>query len=212
MQKRFSEAQLLYQEAGELFADAGGERQSVAMAGILAELSWIAGDLDEAIAAFRRAIDLISSSPGETKIGLSFALCGLSAALTERGECAEALTMARAGLPTLRDAGIAWKYYDHMALRAALVGKHHEAARILGYTEKMYEARGILRAPHHSRAEQRVMSLLKERLDEKSVEKLGRAGATLDEDAIFALVLSQGLDAHPTFDEDETAQKVRQVE
>lgn len=68
-------------------------------------------------------------SPLATKSTVGFNLTNLASVLTERGEFEEALVAAREGLALLRDGDYSWNLMEHVASRAALVGKLANAAR-----------------------------------------------------------------------------------
>lgn len=123
------------------------------------------------------------------KTALGFALANLSGVLTERGEIAEALLVAREGLPMLGDIGSAWIFIDHLALRAALAGKPARAAELAGYADAMLTLKASEREPNEARAHARLHGLLREQLNPVESERLLAKGAKITEDEACRIAL-----------------------
>ena len=121
-----------FEKALSLYRSAGAEL-SLAILLNLADMTWAAGDLDGALDRFREAVALIRKSSRVPKDMLGFGLTNLAGVYTERGDLVQALALAREGLP-LRKVSDLQGALDHLALRTALAGKPHDAARIAGYS------------------------------------------------------------------------------
>jgi hypothetical protein len=110
----------------------------------------------------------------------------------ERGEYDEALTVAREGLPLLKDAGYAWINLDELALRLALVGKLADAARLAGFADAtIARKKEAFRQTNEARARQRLERLLMAGLASQERERLLAEGARLGEEDAYRLALQQ---------------------
>jgi tetratricopeptide (TPR) repeat protein len=184
-------ARLQFEKALSLSRRAGAEREVLRIVGNIAELAWVLGDLDSAIAGFRETVALVREMPLITKSTLGFNLLNLAGVLTERGELDEALGAAREGLPLLSDGGYAWIFMDHLALRAGLAGKLANAARTAGYTDSAFAAKESSRQPNETRAHDRLQVLLREKLAPGELERLLAEGAKISEEEACRLVLEE---------------------
>jgi predicted ATPase/DNA-binding winged helix-turn-helix (wHTH) protein len=178
-----------YEKALSLYRTAGAERMVPVMLGFLADMMWAMGDLDAALAAFHETVARQRRQPHATRSSLGFALTNLAGVLIERGQLDEAMVAAREGLPLLKGAGHVWYLLDYLALRAALIGHHAEAARMVGYADAIYLASQISRQPNEARARARLQALLHERLGCAEVARLLADGATLSEDEACRIAL-----------------------
>jgi hypothetical protein len=89
-----------------------------------------------------------------------------------------------------RTAGYAWGALDHLALRAALVGRCADAARIVGYVDGVFAARRVVRQANEARARARLDHVLHERLEGHERSKLMAEGATMAEEDACRLALA----------------------
>ena len=121
---------------------------------------------------------------------LGIGLTNLAGVHTERGELAEALVAATEGLP-LRQGEDLHDALDHLALRAALVGKLSEASRLAGFADHRWTARQATRQPNEARARSRLQELLHEKLSMDDLEQLLAEGAKLSEDEACRLALDE---------------------
>jgi hypothetical protein len=166
------------------------ERDAAQICGTLADTTWALGELDAAATGFREAIELMRGSNKGTKLILGANLTNLAGVLIERGDFDEALSAAREGLELRKTAGYAWGALDHLALRAALVGRWADAARLTGYVDAAFAARGVVREPNEARARARLDRLLREQLDATERAQLIVEGATLNEEDACRLALA----------------------
>lgn len=126
------------------------------------------------------------ASPAATGVNLT----NLAGVLVERGDYEEALRAAREGLELRKVAGYAWGALDHLALRAALVGRWTDAARVAGYVDAVFAARGVVRQANEARARARLDRLLSDRLDANETTRLMAEGATMTEEDACRLALA----------------------
>jgi hypothetical protein len=138
----------------------GAERLAIIVLGNLADMTWMTGDLDAAAAALREAVALIRGSRPSTGEVLRSCLANLVGVLSERGELDEALAVAHAAMPLRNEGGLAWCTMDHLALRAALVGKLANAAHLAGHADKIFATKKTSRQPNEARAHARSRALL----------------------------------------------------
>jgi predicted ATPase/DNA-binding winged helix-turn-helix (wHTH) protein len=175
------EARRQYEKALSHFRQSGHEFGIVANMGNLANVCWATGDLSAAEEAFREAIAMWRESHSGKTNALGFALANLAGVLTERGEHAAALVVAREGLPMLNDIGSAWLFMDHLALRAALAGHLANAARVAGFADGAYAAKKAAREPNEARARERVRGLLRERFAAHELDRLFADGRKMSD-------------------------------
>ena len=181
-------ARTYYQQALSLFREAGNESSVVESISNLADISWALGDLAAAEASLREYIAMRGSRfLRRSRIG--FALCNLAGVLTERGDFVAALEAAREGLPLLEDAGEAWSFMDHLALRAELAGKHASAARLAGHADALHAARECPREPNEARARTRLHAVLNEHFDSATLEQLLAEGGAMTEQEACRMAL-----------------------
>ena len=114
----------------------------------------------------------------------------MAGVLVERGEFDEALSAAREGLELRKAVGDTSGALDHLALRAALVGRWKDAARLDGYIDTVFSTRGIVRQVNEARARARLDRLLHDRLDANERAELMAEGATLTEEDACRLALA----------------------
>ena len=98
--------------------------------------------------------------------------------------------MLREALPNRQQHGVAWYSMDFLALRAALVGRLDDAARLLGYTDACHAANRVQRQVNEARARARVDELLRRSIPGATLQRLMTAGAELDGEAACALALA----------------------
>jgi tetratricopeptide (TPR) repeat protein len=177
------------ERASLFFREAGMETAEHVMHGALADVTWALGDLAAAEASFREAIAMLRKSPASRKRTLGTALANLAGVLTERGNVVAALEAAREALPLLSGVGRAWRFMDHLALRAALAGKVVNAAQLVGFADSKTLTQRAAREPNEARARTRVHALLRERLDPAELEHLLAKGAKITDDEACQMAL-----------------------
>ena len=179
-----------HEKSLSLYRAVHAEREAAQICGTLADTAWALGELDAAATGFREAIQLMRGSNNGTKLILGANLTNLAGLLIERGHFDEALSAAREGLELRKAAGYVSGALDHLALRAALVGRWADAARLAGYVDAVFTARGVVREPNEARARARLDRLLHEHLDASERAQLIAEGATLSEEDACQLALA----------------------
>lgn len=183
-------ARMHLEKALSLYGRAGAETHLLNVRGVLAESTWALGDLDAALGAFREVIAKIRvSSTHFPNRSFGIYLLNLAGVHIERGELDEALVHVREGMQVLKDEGCAWQVLDHVALRAAAVGKFVNATRIAGFADAANVANGTSRQPNQARARTRLQLLLSEKLAPDELERLLAEGANLVEDDVYRMAL-----------------------
>ena len=185
-----AQARTNYEKGLELYRSAGCERDAVQLCGNLADINWALGELDAAAAGFREAIALMRASNMGTKLVLGVNLTNLAGVLVERGDFEEALIAAREGLDLRKTGGYAWGALDHLALRAALIGRLADAARLAGYVDAVFAARGVVRQANETRARARLDRVLRDRLDTNECVALMAQGEAMSEEDACRLALA----------------------
>ena len=157
----------------------------------LAEVAWLAGDLDAALAGYRDATDFARQAPRERRADLGMYLTNLAGVHVERGELDAALAAAREGLPIRREFGSGASALDHLALRVALIGNVAAAARIAGHADHAYSSRAAERQPNEARARARLATLLAAELASETLAGLLDEGTRMSEEAACRLAVEQ---------------------
>jgi predicted ATPase/DNA-binding winged helix-turn-helix (wHTH) protein len=178
-----------YEKSLSLYRSAGSERDAAQICGNLADTNWALGALDAAATGFREAIELMRGPNKGTNLILGVNLTNLAGVLVERGDLAEALNAAREGLGLRKAAGYAWGALDHLALRAALVDRCADAARLAGYVDAVFRARGVVRQANEARARARLDHLLRDWLNTNERLALVAEGAAMTEEDACRLAL-----------------------
>jgi len=182
---RVDRARIAEEKAARLCEAIGAERISLCVSANLVQVALESGDIDGAIAKGRD----VAARARDTPHIHGFALGVLTAALTARGDVEEALRTAREAAPILRDEAALYWLFDHLALRAALVGRGRDAALILGYTEAAHQKLGCQRQSMGRVAIERLHGLLCETLPDAEITELCEMGAKLSEDQATAIAL-----------------------
>lgn len=183
-------ARVHYEKSISLSRSAGDERGAAEVCGSLADTNWALGALDAAASGFREAIALMRESNRGTKLILGLNLTNLAGVLVERGDFDEALSAAREGLELRKAGGDTSGALDHLALRAALIGRSADGARLAGYVDAVFAAKGVMRQANEARARAHLDRVLGDRLDVDERARLMAEGATLTEDDACGLALA----------------------
>lgn len=165
----------------------GAERSALVVSSNLVEALMEMGDLGEAIASGE---ELITRLRGTSHIDIfSNVLALVAAALTLMGEAALALPRAKEAVPLLREQGMLFWFFDHLALRAVLAGQAKDAALISGYADALSRDLGRPRDPIGRQAVERLALLLKDSFADSEIEQFARIGAQLSETQVVNLAL-----------------------
>ena len=158
----------------------------------LAEIAWLAGDLDAALSRYREAVALARQKLPARKSMLAMFLTNVAGIHVERGELDDALVAACEGLPMRQELGSAAWALDFLGLRLALIGKWADAARVAGHADDRLEIRqAAKRQPNEARARERLQAILHKKLARDDLEHLLGEGATMTEDQICRIALDR---------------------
>ena len=152
-----------YRVSLELATRAGADLQMLNAQENLADAYWLAGDLDAALHEARAVVQHGQNGNFAPKVSLGWMLANLFGILVERGQpqdLAEALPYGRTALPYAYESECTWITIDHFSLRMAKLGEFEYAARILGWSDYVYQSRDLKRQPNELRAMQACRSRL----------------------------------------------------
>jgi len=186
---RYEQARAEGEKAIRLCDAIGAERLRLVVIGNLMEFALEQGDVESSVEAGRALTTRLRDSAHSDVQAFVFGI--MVAALISRGDLDEALVTARQAAPLLREEGMLFGLFDHLALRAALAGRPADAARLIGYSDAAHEAAGRPREPISRRAASRVDRLLQDALAESEIATLKSEGALLTEDHATALALRE---------------------
>jgi len=165
----------------------GADRAALVVSANLVEAVLEMGDIESAIGSGQELAARLRDTYHTDILG--YVLGMVSSALTLRGDADAALTAARDAAPLLRDEGMLFWFFDHMALRLAVAGQIRDAALLSGYADSVFRKFGRPREPIGQEAVNRLEEILRTSLSGEEVEQLRCLGKRLDEDRIVALAL-----------------------
>jgi len=178
------------ESAIELCRRIGADRSAAMLLSNLGDAAWLAGDLDRADASLREAIALMRKLPGmETSSAMCICLINLVGVLVEGSAHDEALVAAREALPLAADNRLTPILVDHLSLRAALLERRSDAARLAGFNDARHEALGMVRQRSEIRARERLQALLHEAFPAAERERLATEGVAMSESEAAALAM-----------------------
>jgi tetratricopeptide (TPR) repeat protein len=182
-------ASALHGLAADLLAGCGADALAICAANNLADALWAQGDLDEAINAFSRTVDLARKYPLSDADSIGVPLGNWAAALFEQGKVDEGTALVREALTLLRRVGKGWELCDALAVRLLLIGRYQDAARVQGFVDHVYEDSSETRQPNEKRLREMVFDKLRNVFDDKLMEQLHGAGALLSEQDVLGIAL-----------------------
>ncbi|HEX4159177.1 MAG TPA: winged helix-turn-helix domain-containing protein [Rhizomicrobium sp.] len=185
---RFEMARAAGGKAAQLCEMTGADRLGNVVAVNLIELLIEIDSLDEAVVAARTLTQRLMDMSQSDLRGAVFGL--LAAVLIAQGDLEGSLAAARDAAPLLRDEGVLFWLFDHLALRAGLAGRWKDAAHIAGYADAIHEEFGRPREPMGQRAVERLNRLLWEVINENQIAEYRRLGAALTQGQALALALT----------------------
>ncbi len=178
---RPADGQPLMEELVALMRESGDQRRLDFALMQLAENLFIQGKVAQAIAVRREIVQRIGGrrvNYGGTNLG------NLCAALVFQGDLDEALQTACAAVPLLMHEGSLKTYEDHFALLACKLGRHVDAARLLGRSNANFVASGFQREESELRAARMTMNELRQALSGDLLERLMLEGAAMADEAV----------------------------
>lgn len=183
------EAAREFGSALELSRAAGYDVQALTLLENLADMLWMVGDLDQALAAARDIVERCKQVSIAQCVNWDWVYGNLFGILTERGELAEAAAVGRQAMPHLLESGTAWSLMDHYALHLAKSGQIEVAARVLGWIDSVIAPKGVKRQPNEARAMQSTLALLRDQLPADELARLCAEGAQIGEEEACRLAL-----------------------
>jgi predicted ATPase/DNA-binding winged helix-turn-helix (wHTH) protein len=146
---------------------------------------------DEAIACCEQS--LAQTRGTRRTLEPCMALTNLCAALLTSGDTTRARAAAEEAWPLAAAAGILPYLSDHTALLAALEGRLHDAAQLLGYGDARYKERNLARVANEARAAAQAEGLARAGLGAGAFEGERSDGTRLDDTGALRRVLGPGL-------------------
>ena len=176
--------ELLLQKA-RLDTQAGYSEALLRGEDIIGYMELAAGRVDAAIA---RYLALQARLAGTRHLAtLLLVQMHLTAAFLAKGDCAEARALAQAGWPQVLRFDAQVYAADNLALLAALEGRPHAAALLLGYADGVHAALGKAREVNEARMARKAEGLVREALPVEVFTELKMRGAALRQEDVAAL-------------------------
>ena len=157
----------------------GADRAALVVSANLVEAVLEMGDIDSAISNGQALVARLRDTYHTDVLG--FVLGMVSSALSLRGDTDAALATARDAVPLLRDEGMLFWFFDHMALRLAIAGHLRDAALVSGYADSVFRKFGRPREPVGQEAVNRLPEILGASLSDYEIEQLREIGKQLGE-------------------------------
>ena len=178
-------------EAAVLLGACNDRQRLAALQSVRAEMLFADGDAAGALAGAREAETIFRESGAE--LNLTSALQNVAAYLLALARFDEAWAAARESLELARRADVADYFANaigHLAQLAAETGDRVRAARLLGYSDAVYDTIGDAREVTEQRGYDRTLDLIRAVLPKDRIAALMSQGAALDQDAAFAEAMS----------------------
>ncbi len=167
---------------------AGDERGRLRALSHLADLSLALGDADDAV---RRARELVASLHGSRELStLSLASLSLLAALLAQGNLDEARNVGRSAYALALQFDTVPQVADYLALLAALERRFDAAAKLIGFADAGYAARGDARTVNTARAHERAAALTIAALGAGAIAHHASAGKLLLKEQVGPLAFA----------------------
>lgn len=187
----FSEARSLFAQAIEIHKSLGDGDGATTVLGNLAELEFLGGDVVQALALVREAIDI--NIRGKNAVMLALDHTNLAAYCIAAGDLEGAREAAREGLKWALQGqhtlGIAI-VLQHFALLLALRNHVRAAAQLLGYVNAQFQVLGYGREYTEQWSFEKLMNAIHEHLGESEIATLAAEGAAWTEDRAVEIAMS----------------------
>ncbi|MEZ5622073.1 MAG: hypothetical protein R3E78_12690 [Burkholderiaceae bacterium] len=177
--RRVDEAMRETQSALALYREAGADSAVLHSLVSLADLHWMKGELERAIALTRDAHERQRQSPFADRLSCAYSGANLFGMLVEHGELADARALGRPLLGELVQFGIAHGWSDHYASCLARSDRAADAVRLVGWGDALRAAKGLRRQPNEQRARDTVLAMAREVLGADAVGPVLAEGAGL---------------------------------
>lgn len=178
-----SQAHQLFDEAAEVLERCNDRRRLAAVEGNRSEVLFAEDDFAGALAAAQRAEQVYRQYGEDAR--LCTAVLNLAAYLLAVGKLDEAFPVAREGLQlALREGVTTWPAIaiGHLAQLAAEAGDVVRAARLLGYTDAVYQKIGTSRLQTEQRGYERTLDVIRSTMPHDRIAALMLNGAALRQD------------------------------
>jgi len=181
--REFDEAHGIYSKALNVAREAGA--QYALMMGYLhlADLYFLSGDCESAVAHAIEALDLAQATMNSRfyaniKYNLAAYRIGLGQLDLAREDARDALRVLRRNQDSPQVANVVL----HLAFLAASTGDANTAARLVGYSDAYLKAHGIEREPTENWVRERTMAVIEQRLPQKTIGTLDHLGSLMTEE------------------------------
>jgi hypothetical protein len=154
----------------------------------LADAAAMAGDFEEAVALGRAVVAEQRALVRTSR--LHVALQNLCGALLMQGDIESAREAALEAWPQSLQHGSTGYLLDYVALLAVRIGRHAEAAQMVGRADAAYAANHIAREPNEARSARLARAIIETALAPAQSEHLQAAGAGLGDAQLDMLVRS----------------------
>jgi predicted ATPase/DNA-binding winged helix-turn-helix (wHTH) protein len=183
---RPADGQPVMEELVALMRRSGDDRKLDHALMQLAENLFIQGKAAEAIAVRRE----VAARVGDRRVNYAASNLGnLCAALVFEGELDAALDTARVALPLIQHEGALVAYQEHFALLACKLGRHAEAAKLLGRSNANVAASGFERQESELRAARMAAEALGTALGADELERCMKEGVAMSDEAAVRMAL-----------------------
>jgi predicted ATPase/class 3 adenylate cyclase len=179
------EARKGFSEALSLAKSVADVQLTATVLGNIGELAFAEGDVDAAIANGEEAVKLRVDTKNPT--GIANAYSNLTAYRLAKRDMAGAKEDARRAVHWAREgqsSNILMCATQHIALIKAREGDAQNAARLLGYVDKLFAESGFMREPTEKWSYDHLMQALHEHLTDAAIVQLGAEGAAWSEDEV----------------------------
>lgn len=166
----------------------GADRAALVVSANLVEALLEMGDLDASVASGLELVFRLRDTYHTDILG--YVLGMISSGQTFRGDTQAALQAAKESVPLLRDEGMLFWFYDHLALRLAIAGRPKDAALLSGYADRVFREFGRPREPIGRDAIDMLEDRLRLALPSGERDQLRRMGGQLSEDQAVSLALA----------------------
>jgi predicted ATPase/Flp pilus assembly protein TadD len=186
-----AESRDLFSQAIEIHKSLGDEIGTATILGNLAEIEFLAGDIERALTLVREALEI--TVRGKDALMLAIDHTNLAAYSIAAGDLEAARVAAREGLKWALQGqhtlGIAI-VLQHFALIGALSNEVNDAARLVGYVDARFRALAYEREYTEKWCLKKLTGALRERLTEPEIDRFAAEGAAWPEDRAVELALS----------------------
>jgi len=173
----------LFSKAIDIYKSVGNEAGAATMLGNLAEIEFLAGNIERAMSFVSEALDMMKH--GKNALSLAIHNTNLAAYCIAAGDLEAARVAAREGLKWAmrcqHTLGIAI-VLQHFALLGALRGDVEYAAHLVGFIDERFRVLSYERERTERWCLEKLMATVRERLTQPEIDRLETEGAAWTED------------------------------